>query len=96
VTVTVVDEAGRPVAGADVSYTCDALFPLTSRLLRSHEPPGWGGYFTDERGQLRKDFLPAGRVLFSVKAEGFAQTKRIAELRQDSETLVEIRLERLR
>jgi hypothetical protein len=96
VTMIVTDEAGEPVAGADVSYTCDALLPLTSRLLRSHEPPGWGGYVTDERGRLHKDFLPAGRVLFSVRAKGFAQAKRIAELRQDRETLVEVRLERQR
>lgn len=94
VTLKVTDEDGRPVAGADVSYTCDALFPLTSRLLRSHEPPGWGGYVTDAQGRLRKEFLPAGRVLFTVEAPGFAKQKRFADLREDVETVVEIRLSR--
>ncbi|HEX5139114.1 MAG TPA: sigma-70 family RNA polymerase sigma factor [Planctomycetota bacterium] len=94
VTILVKDDAGQPVAGADVSYTCDALFPLTSRLLRSHEPPGWGGYLTDDHGRLEKAFLPAGRVMFSVRAPGFAKARRVVELRQDCDTLVEIRLER--
>lgn len=94
VTVRVVDESGEPVAGADVSYTCDELFPLTSRLLRSHEPPGWGGYVTDADGYLHKAFLPAGRVLFIVRAPGFSKAKRFAELCQDKDTIVEIRLER--
>lgn len=95
VTVRVTDEDGQPVAGADVSYTCDALFPLTSRLLRSHEPPGWGGYLTDAEGRIRKEFLPAGRVLFTAEAPGFAKAKRFAELSEDVETLVEIRLAKL-
>jgi hypothetical protein len=70
VTVTVTDEAGEPVAGADVSYTCDALFPLTSRLLRSRAARL--GRIRDGRAQAApQGVLPAGRVLFSVNAPGF-------------------------
>lgn len=94
VTLVVTDEEGRPVAGADVSYTCDALMPLTSRLLRSHEPPGWGGFRTDGRGRLFKRYLPATRVQFRVRADGFVCATRFFELAEDRETVVEIRLER--
>lgn len=96
VTVVVTDEAGRPVAGAEVSYTCDALLPLTSRVLRSHEPPGWGGFRTDEEGRLHKPYFPATRVHFRVKANGFVRAARAVELTEDRETVVEIRLERQR
>jgi hypothetical protein len=96
VTITVLDEAGEPVPGADVAYTCDALFPLNSRHLRSHEPPGWGGCRTDGEGRLHKAYLPAGRILFSVRAKGFAPAKRVVELAHDRENAVEIRLERIR
>jgi hypothetical protein len=94
VTVVVTDEEGRPVADADVSYTCDALMPLTSRLVRSHEPPGWGGFRTNAQGRLFKPYFPATRVLFRVKADGFVPAARAVELREDRETVVEIRLER--
>jgi hypothetical protein len=94
--VVVTDEEGRPVAGAEVSYTCDALMPLTSRVLRSHEPPGWGGYRTDAQGRLHKPYFPATRVHFRVKAAGYSREARTAELREDRETIVEIRLERQR
>jgi hypothetical protein len=96
VTVIVVDEAGRPVCGAEVSYTCEALLPLTGRVLRSYEPPGWGGHRTDGQGRLFKPFFPATRVLFSVRAEGFVRANRVVELEPDQETVVEIRLERQR
>jgi hypothetical protein len=96
VTVVVTDEAGRPVAGAEVSYTCDALMPLTSRVLRSHEPPGWGGFRPDGQGRLFKPYFPAARVHFRVQAPGFARAMRVVELREDRETVVEIRLERQR
>jgi protocatechuate 3,4-dioxygenase beta subunit len=96
VTLIVLDDAGQPVPGADVSYTCDALLPLTSKLLRSHEPPGWGGYRTNGQGRLFKPFLPAARVLFRVRAEGFRIAARAADLREDQETVIEIRLEGVR
>ena len=94
VTIVVTDEEGRPVADADVSYTCDALMPLTSHLLRSHEPPGWGGFRTDGQGRLFKRYLPATRIQFRVKAEGFGRATRFVELTEDRETVTEIRLER--
>lgn len=94
VTLVVTDEAGRPVAGAEASYTCEALMPLTSRVLRSHEPPGWGGCKTDGQGRLHKPFFPATRVLFRVKAKGFLRATRVIDLREDKETVLEIRLER--
>jgi hypothetical protein len=96
VTVIVVDESGRPVCDADVSYTCEALMPLTSRVLRSYEPPGWGGHRTDGQGRLFKHYFPATRVLFTVRAEGFLRANRVVELSPDQETVVEIRLERQR
>jgi len=96
VTVVVMDETGRPVAGAEVSYTCDALLPLTSRVLRSHEPPGWGGFRTDGQGRLFKPYFPAARVQFRVKAPGFVRATRFIDLREDRETVLEIRLERQR
>ena len=95
-TVVVTDEEGRPVAGAEVSYTCEALMPLTSRVLRSHEPPGWGGYRTDAQGRLLKPYFPATRVHFRVNASGYARASRSAELREDRDNVVEIRLERQR
>ncbi len=96
VTVVVTDETGRPVAGAEVSYTCDALLPLTSRVLRSHEPPGWGGCRTDSQGRLFKPYFPAARVQFRVKAPGFVRATRFIDLREDRETVLEVRLERQR
>jgi RNA polymerase sigma-70 factor (ECF subfamily) len=93
VTLVVKDQAGRPVPGADVSYTCDALLPLSSRLLRSYEPSGWGGHTTDDAGRLTKRFLPATRVTFRVSAAGYGVATRVAELREDSETTVEVQLE---
>jgi hypothetical protein len=70
--------------------------PLTSRVLRSYEPPGWGGHRTDGQGRLFKHYFPATRVLFTVRAEGFLRANRVVELSPDQETVVEIRLERQR
>jgi len=70
-TVRVAGEDGEPIEGVDLSYTFDAVKPVTSRMFRGKEPPGWGPHETDAEGRIRKPCLPAGEVTLFLAKTGY-------------------------
>lgn len=96
VTLAVLDETGRGIPGAKVSYTVPALVPFDSRLLSAYEPPAWGGHVTDEAGLLTKPCVPAARIITRIVADGFAPATRTFDLTSTREAKYEVRLKRAR
>jgi hypothetical protein len=94
VTLVVLDESGRPLEGAEISYTFESIRPLTSNMIAYYEPPAWGGDTTDASGCLAKPCLPATEVVFTVEAEGFSRVTRAEKLTAGKPARIEFRLER--
>ncbi|MGQ0612634.1 MAG: carboxypeptidase regulatory-like domain-containing protein [Planctomycetaceae bacterium] len=94
--VTVLDEGGRPVEGADFSYTFKAVMGISSRMFRGYEPPGFGAHTTGPDGTLDKPSLPPGEVTVTIQAEGFQPESRVLQLEAGSRNQLEIRLTRER
>ena len=95
-TLVVLDEGGQPIPGAEVTFSCDAIKPLDSRMLRRFEPPGWGGFTTNRQGVLIKPFFPATEIVVGVQARGFRREIRTLQLREGVAARLEIRMRRTR
>ncbi|MFQ5843868.1 MAG: sigma-70 family RNA polymerase sigma factor [Planctomycetota bacterium] len=92
--LTILDPDGAPVAGAEVTYTFEAVRPLVSNMFRAYEPPGWGPHRTDRHGRLTKTALPAGDVTLFIQARGFRRLQRTVTLTAGKPTSLTVQLER--
>lgn len=70
-TITVVGAGGRPLKGAELSFTFPAIAPLSSKLFRDKIPPGYGSHVSDEAGVIVQPCLPPGTVTLTFEAEGY-------------------------
>ena len=93
-TVTVFDERGNPLHGAEMVWTFDAIKPIDSSMVRGREPPGYGSNIADADGVIKKPYFPAGPVDLKIEAEGFVTAKHTVELEPGQPKAVEIRLAR--
>ncbi|MHC4957791.1 MAG: sigma-70 family RNA polymerase sigma factor [Planctomycetota bacterium] len=93
-TVTVLDEGGQPVAGAELTYAFAAVAPLRSNLFRGYEPPGWGLHETGADGIVVKPFLPATKVKVYISRKGFRSADRTVDLTDGEAQQIEFRLKR--
>jgi RNA polymerase sigma-70 factor (ECF subfamily) len=93
-TVTVLDEGGRPIRGAELTYAFAAVAPLRSNLFRGYEPPGWGEHETDAAGEVLKPFLPATKVTIYIEKAGFSGASRVVDLTDGESQQIEFRLKR--
>ncbi len=95
-TIRVVDDRSRPLANAELTWTCPALAPMDSSTMPWREPEGHGCSRTGGDGILRKPFLPLGPVQLSIAAEGFRTKTRTVTLEPGQPRAIEVRLERAR
>ena len=90
----VVDEAGKPVAGAVLAFGTDDL-PNTVRRRNSGTPlPVVGEAISDPEGRLRLADLPAGTIKYQIWAQGMQLWEGYATLIEGQECDIgEVRLE---
>jgi hypothetical protein len=93
-TLNVVDEEGRPIEGAELTWTCPDLKPLDSSMVGKHEPPTFGRNVSDANGVIHKPHLPAGDVEVLLKADDRVPARRLLTLRAGERQSVDIVLSR--
>jgi len=71
VLITVTDESGQPVDGAQLIYTFPALQPLNSSMVAEYEPPGFGSNYSNAKGEIRKPFMAAGTLVVQIVKDGY-------------------------
>jgi hypothetical protein len=88
--IRVLDAGGRPVAGAKLVYTFEALRPLTSEMVSAYEPATFGSNVSDADGWIRKPFLPPGPLELHILTQGHAALTRTIDLQPSTPTNLEI------
>ncbi len=80
VTVVVQNEDGEPLLDARLVYTFPSLQPLNSSMVASYEPPGFGSNDSDEKGEIRKPFMPAGPFVIQINRRAYKSITKIVTL----------------
>ncbi len=93
-TVTVFDERGNPLLGAEMVWTFDAIKPINSKMVGGYEPESFGSNTSDPSGVIHKPYFPTGNVEFRIEKEGYARVERKLKLKPGEPVEMEIRLQR--
>ncbi|MCZ6573176.1 MAG: carboxypeptidase regulatory-like domain-containing protein, partial [Planctomycetota bacterium] len=93
-TVTVFDERGNPLQGAEMVWTFDAIKPINSKMVGRYEPDSFGSNESDASGVIHKPYFPTGNVEFRIEKEGYARVERKLKLKPGEPVEMEIRLQR--
>ncbi|MHC4136826.1 MAG: carboxypeptidase regulatory-like domain-containing protein [Planctomycetota bacterium] len=93
-TIAVTAADGRPVPGAQLSFTFPAIAPLHSKLFRDKIPPGYGSHKADAEGLIRQHCLPPGEVTLTIEADGHEPKTKKLNLKSGEANRAQIRLRR--
>jgi len=80
VTVVVQNEDGEPLLDARLVYTFPSLQPLNSSMVASYEPPGFGSNNSNENGEIRKPFMPAGPFVIQINRRDYKSVTKTVTL----------------
>ena len=94
VTVVVENEDGEPLLGAQLVYTFPSLQPLNSSMVAAYEPPGFGSNESDEKGKIRKPYMPAGLFVIQINRREYKSVTRTVMLVAGEPLRVRIQLAR--